>query len=182
MSGYGGSAAGGSFLGGFAGQSGQDVRADGPGGPAVGGYGERRDPGVHRESALVGGDQVGAGEPRAARGVPDLEVDDLGGSEPLAGPGVLGGAAAQGQDERGASQQVGDDLVLEGTEGRLAVLGEDLRDRAAGPLLDDLVAVGERESQALGEQLPDGGLAGAHEADQDDPGPACPSCPARLAP
>ena len=88
---------------------------------------------------------------------------------------MLGGAAAQGQDQGGAVQQFGDDLVLEGAEGGLAVLREDLPDRPAGAPLDDLVAVGEREFQALGEQLPDGGLAGPHEADQHD------HCPARSA-
>ena len=35
------------------------------------------------------------------------------------------------------------------------------------------IAVGEREPEALGKQAPDGGLAGAHEADQDDHGSAC---------
>ena len=62
--------------------------------------------------------------------------------------------------------------MLEGAEGGLAVLGEDLPDGTAGSLLDDLVAVGERESEALGEQVADGGLPGPHEADEDDHGSA----------
>src|SRR5260370_22124736 len=67
-SGYGGSAADGVVRGGFAGQAGQDVLADGLGGTAVGRYGERGDPGVQLEPALVDRGQVGAGEQRAARG------------------------------------------------------------------------------------------------------------------
>src|ERR1035438_10613514 len=61
--------------------------------------------------------------------------------------------------------------VLQGAEGRLAVLGEDLLDRAARALLDHLVAVGERQLQPGREQAPDRGLAGPHEADEDDHGP-----------
>jgi hypothetical protein len=86
---------------------------------------------------------------------------------------MLGGTAAQRQDQGGTVEQFGDDLVLEGAEGGLAVRGEDLLDPAARALLDHLVAVREGEPEALGEQVPDGGLAGAHEADQDDHGPAC---------
>jgi hypothetical protein len=88
---------------------------------------------------------------------------------------VLGGAAAEGQDQGGTVQQLGDDLMLEGTEGGLAVVGEDLADRAAGAPLDHLVAVGERQPEPGGEQVPDRGLARAHEPDQDDHGAAGPS-------
>src|SRR5260370_34189585 len=100
-SGYGGSAADGVVRGGFAGQAGQDVLADGLGGTAVGRYGERGDPGVQLEPALVDRGQVGAGEQRAARVaadavhgllVPDPGVDDLGGAEPPVGPGGPRGA------------------------------------------------------------------------------------------
>ncbi len=96
---------------------------------------------------------------------------------------MFGGAAAEGQDGLGTVDQVRDDLPLELAERRLAVLGEDLPDRAAGSLLDHVVAVGEREPEALGEQVADGGLPGAHEADQDDHGGASvrPACLARSA-
>src|ERR1035441_4336536 len=60
--------------------------------------------------------------------------------------------------------------MLQGAEGRLAVLGEDLRDRAARTLLDHLVAIGERQLEPGGEQGPDRGLARTHEADEDDHG------------
>jgi hypothetical protein len=83
---------------------------------------------------------------------------------------VLGGAAAQGQDQVGAVQQPGDYVVLEGAEGGLAVVGEDLPDGAPRPLLEDQVAVGELQTELFREQRPDGGLPGSHEADQDDHG------------
>src|ERR1035441_288183 len=60
--------------------------------------------------------------------------------------------------------------MLQGAEGRLAVLGEDLRDRAARTLLDHLVAIGERQLEPGGEQGPDRGLARTQEADEDDHG------------
>ena len=81
---------------------------------------------------------------------------------------VLGGAAAQGEDRLGAVDQVGHDPVLDLAERGLAVLGEDVPHRPLGPLLDDQVAVDERQPEALGQQVPDGGLAGPHEADEDD--------------
>ena len=93
---------------------------------------------------------------------------------------MLGRAAAQGQDQVGAVQQFGDDLVLEGTEGGLAVLGEDLPDRAARALLDHLVAVGERQPEFRGEQVADVVLPGPHEPDEDDHGPV--GLPGRVAP
>ncbi len=83
---------------------------------------------------------------------------------------MLDGAAAQGQDPGGTVQDFGDDLVLQGPERGLAVLGEDLPDRAAGPPLDHLVAVGERESEPGGEQAADRALARSHETDEDDHG------------
>src|ERR1039457_7447333 len=60
--------------------------------------------------------------------------------------------------------------MLQGAEGRLAVLGEDVRDRAPRTLLDHLVAIGERQLEPGGEQGPDRGLARTHEADEDDHG------------
>src|ERR1039457_6843526 len=60
--------------------------------------------------------------------------------------------------------------MLQGAEGRLAVPGEDLRDRAARTLLGHLVAIGERQLEPGGEQGPDRGLARTHEADEDDHG------------
>jgi hypothetical protein len=89
---------------------------------------------------------------------------------------MFGRAAAQGQDGLGPVDQVRDDLAFQLAEGGLAVRGEDLPDRASRPLFDDQVAVDEREAEALGEQVADGGLPGAHEADQDDHGSAFWAC------
>ena len=47
-------------------------------------------------------------------------------------------------------------------------LGEDLRDRPAGRLLDRLVEVDERRAVAMGEPPPDGALAAAGQPDEDD--------------
>ena len=66
---------------------------------------------------------------------------------------MLGRTAAEGEYQSGTIEQFGDDLALQGAERGLAVLGEDLPDRAARPLLDYLVAVGERQPQPGGEQV-----------------------------
>jgi hypothetical protein len=50
------------------------------------------------------------------------------------------------------------------------VLVEELPDRASGPLLDDQIAVDERQPEALGEQMPHGGFARSHEAHENDHG------------
>ena len=57
---------------------------------------------------------------------------------------------------------------LAGAEIRLAVGGEDLRDRHAGGLLDLGVGIDERQAEARRQPAADRRLAGAHHADQHD--------------
>ena len=64
--------------------------------------------------------------------------------------------------------QVGDGLSLEPSEGRLALVGEELRDRAAGPRLDALVEVDERRPVPCREPTADDALAAPGQADQHD--------------
>ncbi len=70
--------------------------------------------------------------------------------------------------ELAASEHVVGRLLLERPKGRLAVLLEDLRDRAPAPVLDDVVDANERASEPLGELRAKCGLARAHEADERD--------------
>jgi len=49
---------------------------------------------------------------------------------------------------------------------RLALLGEDLRDRPTGHRLDGGVRIDEAVTQRLGQRSPDGTLAGPHHAHQ----------------
>jgi hypothetical protein len=115
--------------------------------------------------------------------VADAEVDDGGGRGGEGGAGALvgGRAAAEGEHRVLAVQQVRDDRVLQLAEGRLAVVGEDPRDRPARRALDDVVAVGERDAELRREQAADRGLARAHEADDDDHGAASSAAMARRA-
>ncbi len=76
-----------------------------------------------------------------------------------AGLGVHEGAAAGGQHMRRLVQQPGDHPALAVAEGRLAHLGEDLGDRAAGRGLDLGVGVAERQVQGGGQAAADAGLA-----------------------
>ena len=62
------------------------------------------------------------------------------------------------------------DRRLDGPEGRFAILGEDGWDRLAGALDDDVVQIDEGTAQARCDFLAGHGLAGAHEAGEDDVG------------
>ena len=59
-------------------------------------------------------------------------------------------------------------VLLERAERSLALLVEDLRDRASGATLDDVVDGDERASEPLRELRSECGLARAHEADERD--------------
>ena len=61
-----------------------------------------------------------------------------------------------------------DRAPLELPERRLAVLGEDRRDRPAVVVLDPLVEVDERRAVAMGQSLADDALAAARQPDEDD--------------
>ena len=76
------------------------------------------------------------------------------------------GAAAGGEDE-GAGLEGAQDAGLVVAEGALAVEAEDLGDGATEAVDEERIGVGEVASGALGEESTDGGLAGAHHADQD---------------
>ena len=64
------------------------------------------------------------------------------------------------------------DLLLDGAERRLAVLGEHALDRLAEPLLDHGVDVDGDRAELVRGAAGCGRLAGAHESDADDPAPA----------
>src|SRR5205823_4906829 len=82
---------------------------------------------------------------------------------------VEGEGAAAGGDH-GALEVAGgaEDVALALAEVRLTALGEDLLDRELLRRLDQFVEVEEGDVEARRELAPDGGLAGAHEADQVD--------------
>jgi hypothetical protein len=71
-----------------------------------------------------------------------------------AGLRVHEGAAAGGQHVGRALQQARDHPALAVAEGRLAQLGEDLRDRAAGGDLHLGVGVAERQAERLASRRP----------------------------
>ena len=79
-------------------------------------------------------------------------------------------AAAERDDAARAARGLLDDappgLVLDFAKSRFASLGENLRDAAALGQFDLLIEIDKPPGQALGEQLPDGGLPAAHKADQ----------------
>ena len=74
--------------------------------------------------------------------------------------------AAGGQHEPRPLAQVGGHLGLEVAEGRLAVLGEDPRDRLARATLDFHVGVDPIPPEPLGEQPGQGRLSGRAIADE----------------
>src|SRR5581483_3414863 len=81
-------------------------------------------------------------------------------------PARLDGAAAEGDHARRAAlARVADEARLDLAERRLALLGEEVPDRALGPL-DLVVDVDEAAAQPLGHDRPQRRLARAHEADQ----------------
>jgi hypothetical protein len=83
-------------------------------------------------------------------------------------------AAAKGEHGLRSVDKLADDAALQLAERGLAVIGEELPDRASGPLLDDMVAVDERQPEALGEQVPHGRFTRPHEADENDHGAVSP--------
>ena len=75
-------------------------------------------------------------------------------------------AATQRDHCVGLVEQPRRDALLEGPEGRLAVVAEDRADRLAGLGLDLVVGVEEPPPQPLGQAHAGGRLARAHEPDQ----------------
>jgi hypothetical protein len=110
--------------------------------------------------------------PEHRLGEPNAQVHDLGGLEQIARVRAVGRAAAECEHRGRAIQQAGHDLVLQVAEGRLTVFREDAPDGPPGPLLDDQVAVDERQAEPVGEQAAHRSLARAHETDDDDHLPA----------
>ncbi len=86
----------------------------------------------------------------------------------LSGAGVHIGAAAGREHLRAVPQQARDHPRLAVAEIGLAMLREDIADALPGRRLDFAVGVGEGKLEPGGETLADGGLAGAHQTDQDD--------------
>ena len=82
--------------------------------------------------------------------------------------------AATGRDHpadvgrRVGRTEVGDGRPLERSEGGLALLLEDVRDRSPRSGLDALVEVDERRAVAIGEPAPDDALAAAGQSDEYD--------------
>ncbi len=58
-------------------------------------------------------------------------------------------------------------VLLDTSELLLPVGGEDVGDAASGPLLDRDVGVEQADPERLGQPAPDGGLAGARQADEN---------------
>ena len=79
-------------------------------------------------------------------------------------------AAARGDHEAGRRGHLTANRGFQRPESRLAILREDLRDGFARALHDQIVQVNERTSQPCRHFAADSGLAGAHEAGQDDIG------------
>src|SRR5690606_19528676 len=77
-------------------------------------------------------------------------------------------AAAEGEDAVVLGEGLTHGLLLQGAEGRLAVLDEDVGDGASLRGDDVLVRVPVAGAEPFGEQVPDGGLADAHRADEDE--------------
>src|SRR5690606_19324019 len=67
-----------------------------------------------------------------------------------------------------AAEKPQDDALLQSAELRLAITLEEFGDGHAGGGLDFVVAVDEGHTEFGGDAAADGGLAGAHQADEDD--------------
>ena len=96
---------------------------------------------------------------------------------PLAGQQILGGRVhhrppAERQDPAMAGQAAGHRSAFQLPEGGFAVGDEDVADRLARGLLDDVIGVQERGAQQRGSEQPDGRLARPRRADQDRGRPA----------
>ena len=83
---------------------------------------------------------------------------------------VRHGAAAGGKDQIGALGQFGDNGLFAGAETGFAFQFKDERDAGPGALLDFLIAIHELAVQHLRQSAADGGLAGAHRANQKQAG------------
>ena len=97
-----------------------------------------------------------------------IQTETAVGFDQRAGLGIHEGAAAGAQHEIAVLEQAGDDARFAGAEIGLAVRGEDVLDGHAGGRLDLVVAVDEVAAEPAGEAAADGGLAGAHHADEHD--------------
>ena len=105
---------------------------------------------------------VGAANPLPRRLDADVEVHgERAGAEPLAAERGENGAAAEGDDRIRAREHLGEHLLLDPPELRLAAL-EQLGDRAVA-LLDQPVEVDERTGGQRGDAGADRRLPGAHE-------------------
>ncbi len=82
--------------------------------------------------------------------------------------GVDEGAATGAEHDALVLEQAGDHLDLASAEIGLAMGGEDLLDGHAGGLFHLLVAIDETAAELGGKAAADGGLAGAHHADEHD--------------
>ena len=100
-----------------------------------------------------------------------------GGTQIADRPGALQHAVVPDRQDRaptardhpsGTRRGTDDRVALAGAEAFLALVAEDLLDRAAGLGGDHVVGVAELETEARGERPADRGLAGGHEPDQDD--------------
>ncbi len=108
--------------------------------------------------------RAGAGQDRLQRGVQADHHAPR--AQALEHPGLDHQAAAAGDHRALGRVAALDELALQLAEGGLALGGEEFRDRAAPLPLDLMVAVQAGEAQPLRDRAADGGLAGAHEADQ----------------
>ena len=88
--------------------------------------------------------------------------------DPRPGSGIEERAAAGCQHLRFSAKEAGDDPPFSVPECRFSKPLEDLLDRTAGGLDDLVVRIGERQPQPLRQLPADLGLAGSHQADQDD--------------
>ena len=91
----------------------------------------------------------------------------------MAGEQVAGGrvehrSPAERQHAVVGGERLGDRLALQVAEVRLAGVHEDVGDRAPLERLDVGVGVARSDAPGVGQQRADGGLAGAHRADEHD--------------
>ena len=84
--------------------------------------------------------------------------------------GIQHRAAAGGDDAAGPRQQFGEQGAFARAEAGFALAVEDRRHAGARMRLDLAVRVRERQAEPLGQPPADGGLAGAHGADQHEVG------------
>ena len=134
--------------------------------------------GALRQQPVDAGQSISAGEHGPVVVVADaaqerfgrcIEADERAAAgQRVAVRGVDGGASADRDHQPGRCAQLLADRRLDGSESGFAILGEDGRDRLAGALDDDVVQIDEGTAQARGDLLAGHGLAGAHEAGEDD--------------